>query len=869
MTVYPFTPTHKPDPSTSNARVTRARNNFSYFTKAFRNSKQSVAATECPDDLEDTRAIERLSKASGLKKSAISYASLAESVIQDERTRAMLALEDERGEGNKSILDVRMKNLKRLFNSSDSESRIIGPRFSTSARSSIASIQNPMKEKTSKKTKGKEGITALLIKSIHTVPLENVTENCESRTAISTDATVETFHPKQQSVLDDHENREKNEADSRREVDTIESKSQAKKQYDSSFEENTPSSDELSDQSSIDSANYDVLHNSKFSTDEELETNNKPVKGFARANTFPPLRTRSSQIRLQRADSDARPLHQENVPPIKYLSTNQVLSDFKFIAKSQTDFARNLYPMNETERREKSALPVTVDDVPEAAISERELNKSADDGQEFPLATSTPVEMHSPFFSEVQERDSALINAESESTVNINDREKRKMLFKEYNEICVTVWPKDTADCIEYDQRTSVDIDNTNDRLSYADESEASVSAYSLLQSASDTDSKDKKVKVGEICEENRYPSLFEGNDYSLPGSFKNNFMISAHSFTSLEKSRFPSATESNENENMDNKTIESASKTSSSIESLIQSSCNDIPDVLHNNRRRRMLDLIRIIDTKMMEHPDGYNEYSNGRFRKKKRDRIYRSFNQRNLCKSLHNRCLKKRLASYKHAEVMYESPLSTNHPPNESIPAPLTPDSSSCNSSLESIITSDMLIRSRSHKKRESFESKRSYFIKGSSVDPDSHGITAKELTIDTQSNDSLGNHDCVIEMKELKSNDINPLVSPAPTDLAIHESHSICNIDQLSDHDEFTNNTNTANMTYNSCVSRPSPDHRQQDEASLSPSYPLPAVPSMVSKACQLSTTKTQPAASLHRRSSDSDLSITPKGEFISYV
>ncbi|XP_017760711.1 PREDICTED: C2 domain-containing protein 5 [Eufriesea mexicana] len=52
-------------------------------------------------------------------------------------------------------------------------------------------------------------------------------------------------------------------------------------------------------------------------------------------------------------------------------------------------------------------------------------------------------------------------------------------------------------------------------------------------------------------------------------------------------------------------------------------------------------------------------------------------------------------------------------------------------------------------------------------------------------------------------------------------------------------------------------------QQDEASVSPSYPLPAVPSMVSKICQLPTTKAQPTVSLHRRSSDSDLSVTPKG------
>ncbi|KAK1124756.1 hypothetical protein K0M31_006118 [Melipona bicolor] len=52
-------------------------------------------------------------------------------------------------------------------------------------------------------------------------------------------------------------------------------------------------------------------------------------------------------------------------------------------------------------------------------------------------------------------------------------------------------------------------------------------------------------------------------------------------------------------------------------------------------------------------------------------------------------------------------------------------------------------------------------------------------------------------------------------------------------------------------------------QQDEASLSPSYPLPAVSPVVSKVCQLPATKAQPTASLHRRSSDSDLSVTPKG------
>ncbi|XP_017793359.1 PREDICTED: C2 domain-containing protein 5 [Habropoda laboriosa] len=162
------------------------------------------------------------------------------------------------------------------------------------------------------------------------------------------------------------------------------------------------------------------------------------------------------------------------------------------------------------------------------------------------------------------------------------------------------------------------------------------------------------------------------------------------------------------------------------------------------------------------------------------------------------------------------------------------------------------------------ESFRSRGSSFItKRSTVNQRSHEIAARELTlIDTQSSDSLkNNNSSVIEMKRLKRKDTNQ--SPPPVDHAVHESHSICNIREMSDHDELTNITNTANMTDNTCVSRPSPDHRQQDEASLSPSYPLPAVPPMVSKVCQLPTTKAQPTVSLHRRSSDSDLSVTPKG------
>ncbi|XP_050454460.1 C2 domain-containing protein 5 isoform X2 [Cataglyphis hispanica] len=89
------------------------------------------------------------------------------------------------------------------------------------------------------------------------------------------------------------------------------------------------------------------------------------------------------------------------------------------------------------------------------------------------------------------------------------------------------------------------------------------------------------------------------------------------------------------------------------------------------------------------------------------------------------------------------------------------------------------------------------------------------------------------------------------------------TICNLEKASCHIDRTKPTNTANITHNSCVSRPAPDLRQQDEASISPSCPLPATTSMTAKMSQSPATRTLANVPLHRRSSDSDLSVTPKG------
>lgn len=92
------------------------------------------------------------------------------------------------------------------------------------------------------------------------------------------------------------------------------------------------------------------------------------------------------------------------------------------------------------------------------------------------------------------------------------------------------------------------------------------------------------------------------------------------------------------------------------------------------------------------------------------------------------------------------------------------------------------------------------------------------------------------------------------------------SVSNLGEASCHIDCAMPTNNANMTYNSRVSRPSPDLRQQDETSVSPPYPLPAVPTATMKISQSPATKTLASVPLHRRSSDSDLSVTPKGELV---
>ncbi|XP_076763814.1 C2 domain-containing protein 5 isoform X1 [Xylocopa sonorina] len=844
MSLYSVTPTHIPDPVFMGTQATRIKHNLSHRSKVSRGPRRVVKRFECPcRELGGVRTVVP-PKSSGLKKAAVSYPILTESVVQDASIRIMLALEDERGESNKNILGIR-KNLRRLFSPNDigSNSRRI-----SSTRSSVASIQYPRKGKKLKDNKGEKSATAFLIKSFHNTPLENIREYEKEAQEMS----VMSNNIKEDKYIDDRIDREEeNDDDIKDEINVVTMKEQTKKEHDSSFEENTPSSNGFTDESSVDSASYNILSDLKLSSYEESATIDKYAKKLHRCETFPPLKVKRSQIRLPKVDSDTYPLCEENVflPFNKCLSMNQILTiNIELAASSKVSDERFI----ETRAQTELDKPIKIGE----GLQTR---RSIDNLQDFnlPLATSTPVDIQTSFPSNYQPTESLITNA-AEKLADLIADSKRYDESKKY----------DAVPMIKECECTSIDADNTkDDDMSYADDSEISVSAYSLLQNASDTENKDNIVI--HRFRDTRFPSVIEEVDEISPKeSFKDKERSErstslSPSLQSLQHYQFPIAI-SNRKENIDSKlTSETLSKTSSSIESLIQSSGNEIFDTAHKNRRRRMLDLMRIIDTKMMVHRPHTNNDS--RIRRKKRDRPYRNFHPRHLRKNLYNQYLKRCLQNEKHARnVMRVSSFSKELPFNESMSALHTPDTSSFNSSLESIIIHDTLIQSHLCRTTESSHSRANFITKRSTVDAASREIAPKELTLDTQSSDSFKIDNNTIEMKRLKpKKDTNRSQSSTSVDHAVHEGHSICNIRETSDHDESTNDTNTANMTYNSCVSRPSLDHRQQDEASLSPSYPLPAVSPMVSKVCQLPMTKAQPTVSLHRRSSDSDLSVTPKG------
>ncbi|XP_044009971.1 uncharacterized protein LOC122853535 [Aphidius gifuensis] len=127
----------------------------------------------------------------------------------------------------------------------------------------------------------------------------------------------------------------------------------------------------------------------------------------------------------------------------------------------------------------------------------------------------------------------------------------------------------------------------------------------------------------------------------------------------------------------------------------------------------------------------------------------------------------------------------------------------------------------------------------------------------TLTTNSNNFTINNNNNIDNFNRENNNFKENLN---IDMAVYKSHSDSNLDDLRDKLLSTNITNNANNTDDMCVPCPLIIPRQQEEVSATP--PTQVLPGSVGTKLPNSP-GIKHAIPLHRRSSDSDLSITPKG------
>lgn len=294
-----------------------------------------------------------------------------------------------------------------------------------------------------------------------------------------------------------------------------------------------------------------------------------------------------------------------------------------------------------------------------------------------------------------------------------------------------------------------------------------------------------------------------------------------------------------------------------------------------HKFRQHSMLDLIKTIDAKMMVHDDLKDSTKN----KKRRDRgnlnstpspdsIRRSKLHR---KNSRSKSPEKHHHHHHHHHTSHHShptsPLvvhSVTYPINTGKPSPpLTPvkeSQLSCVSSTENLSNNNT-----AHCMNDPYPlcAKNPLYpcnIFDNSDETEIHEIAAKQLTVDHKND--LTHEIIAIPLNVIKAiSDTNTgtLLSPGEVDPSVHKSHSEGNLGKFKNN--LTKITNTANDIDNVCVPCPPLTARQQEEQSASPVHPAPGYPaSMGTKV----TNSPAPKTPLHRRSSDSDLSITPKGK-----
>lgn len=301
--------------------------------------------------------------------------------------------------------------------------------------------------------------------------------------------------------------------------------------------------------------------------------------------------------------------------------------------------------------------------------------------------------------------------------------------------------------------------------------------------------------------------------------------------------------------------------------------------EILHHKFRKScMLDLIKIIDTKMMTHSSHHSSsHRKDSFRctKKRRDKVLK-----NLTPSPDSiqkiRIHQRRRSKSKSPEIY----------PNGKFPSTSTLNSihlshhsshhSHHHHSMKKHVTHNLPIENTL--KHSPDNSHVPIVMNENTKNPildDIHKIFVDKLSIDnsiqnvlnntnanSNSNSNNNNDNNNFQLHELKSVHLNSIVtSPKIVETCLENSSSLDKpINELV---ELTKNTNAA-VTDNMCVSYSPPPLRQQDENSTSPVH-ANINNSLMGKSSQSNNAKANPTIPLHRRSSDSDLSITPKGEF----
>lgn len=349
-------------------------------------------------------------------------------------------------------------------------------------------------------------------------------------------------------------------------------------------------------------------------------------------------------------------------------------------------------------------------------------------------------------------------------------------------------------------------------------------------------------------------------------------------SLSARRKRRSPSETENRTN---DSSAADSSWKTMADV---VGSSHEEMRARATVERQRSMLDLIQLIDTKMMapERATTRHDKRTVLLRSKRKEREIPTL----LEKSSSRDASMRRHHGYHEKDVSFRVPRVRSTPDCVSSGqrpiASSRPTSRSCDSSFLNLTGHHRHYHHHYHRYRHhrhhhyhrhfhnhtriSLSSKRTA-IGAPSVAIDRRSDVASEISRSAENRGETGVvaspdvHDDGARSKPTAANTNRPAAA------AIRKCSSVCNLGETCYIDTRTEPTNTANMTDNSCVSRPPPDLRQQDEAasSVSPSYPLPAVPSVAAKVSQSPATRTLANVPLHRRSSDSDLSVTPKGGF----